>query len=96
MNRLAKYPKRSQDTASRVIDDEAVIVTPQDGVARVLNDVGSRVWQLMDGENTLKNIIDTIAEEFQVTQERVQEDILVFIEELRAKRLVVINDEPAA
>jgi len=96
MNRLAKYPKRSQDTASRVIDDEAVIVTPQDGMARVLNDVGSRVWQLMDGKNTLKNIIDTIAGEFQATQDRVQEDVLVFIEELQAKRLVVINDEPAA
>ena len=94
MNELNKYPKRSEDTASRVIDNEAVIVTPQEGLVRVLNDTGSRVWQLMDGKSALSDIIDTIAEEFEVTKDCAQEDVLRFIKELQTKNLVVINDEP--
>ena len=61
---------------------------------RVLNDVGSRVWQLMDGKSNLAGIIDIITEEFEVTKDCAREDALKFIDELQTRNLVVMNDGP--
>jgi len=85
-----KCPKKSEDTASRIIDGEAVIVTPQKGVVTVLNETGSGIWQLLDGENTVEDIINTISSEFNVSREEARKDTLDFIEELIEKDMVVL------
>jgi hypothetical protein len=56
MDISVKWPKRSEDTASRVVDGEAVIVIPQKGVVTVLNETGSGIWQLLDGRNSIEDI----------------------------------------
>ena len=85
-----KCPKKSEDTASRIIDGEAVIVTPQKGVVTVLNETGSGIWHLLDGENTVEDIINAISSEFNVSREEAEKDTLCFIEELIEKDMVVL------
>ena len=94
MDISVKCPKKSEDTASRIIDGEAVIVIPQKGVVTVLNETGSGIWQLLDGENTVEDIINTISSEFNVSREEARKDTLDFIEELIEKDMVVLNDGP--
>ncbi len=94
MDISVKCPKKSEDTASRIIDGEAVIVTPQKGVVTVLNETGSGIWQLLDGENTVEDIINAISSEFNVSREEAEKDTLCFIEELIEKDMVVLNDGP--
>ena len=93
MNILTKYPKRSDKTASRVIDNEAVIVIPQEGLVRILNEVGSRIWQLSDGKCTVGKIINIISSEFNVPEEEAKEDTENFIKELKNKEMMILNDE---
>ena len=95
MSRLTKYPLKSQHTASRIIEGEAVIVIPQEGLARILNQVGSRIWELMDGGRTVADIVEIISREFEVSPEEAREDILDFLRELENKKMVLISDEPA-
>jgi len=94
MDISVKCPKKSEDTASRIIDGEAVIVTPQKGVVTVLNETGSGIWQLLDGRNTVEDIINVISSEFSVSREEARKDTLCFIEELIEKDMVVLNDGP--
>lgn len=94
MSTLSKCPKRSEGVASRIIDSEAVIVIPGAGLVRILNEVGSRIWQLSDGGNTIEGVINIISSEFDVSWEEAREDILDFIGELEEKDMVVLNDEP--
>ena len=93
MSKLTKHPKRSQDTASRVIENEAVIVIPGLGLVRVLNEVASRIWQLLDGRNPIEGIIRIISSEFNVSLEVAKKDTLDFIKELKDKKMVVSGDE---
>jgi hypothetical protein len=90
MSISVKWPKRSEDTASRIVDGEAVIVIPQKGVVTVLNETGSGIWQLLDGGNTVEDIINTISSEFNVSREEAEKDTLCFIEELIEKDMVVL------
>ena len=90
---LTKYPKRSENTASRIIENEAVIVIPEEGLVRILNEAGARIWQLFDGKNSIEQIINIICSEFDVSVEEAERDITAFIKILKEKNMVALNDE---
>jgi len=75
---------------SRLIEGEAVIVLPEQGEIKVLNEVGSRIWALADGTRTLMNIVETICREYEVTPERARADALAFIEKLVREGVMVV------
>lgn len=81
---LAKAPT----SAWRLIAGEAVILSLDTKVLRGLNDVGSRVWDLIDGQRTVDDIVDVIVEEFDVPRAQAAADIQTFTGELLDKGLV--------
>jgi len=94
MSILNKYPHHSPNTASRLVDGEAVVVTPGEGTVRILNETGSRVWELSDGKKNIGELVSIIENEFSVTTEIAKSDILELISDLENKNLMVIKDEP--
>jgi hypothetical protein len=94
MNMLTKYPGKSSQIASRIIENEAVVVIPQQGVVEVFNNTGSRIWELMDGKKKTEEIIDILISEFEVSKGELQADAIVFLQELAAKKIAVLSDEP--
>ena len=92
MSLHSKYALKSHETASRVIDGEAVIITPQNNEVKVLNEVGSRIWELLDGTRNIDQLAAVIAEEFDVTIETALQDITLFIEELDSRNMIILQD----
>jgi hypothetical protein len=85
---LADKVMRPADVAWRMIDGEAVIVTPSDSMMHSLNEVGTRIWELMDGSRSIRDIATTLEAEFQVDGQRVEADALWFVDCLAKKGLV--------
>jgi hypothetical protein len=54
----------------------------------VLNEVGSRIWELLRAPTTVDRIADVVAREFDVTAERAAADVAEFIDSLGARGLV--------
>lgn len=93
MSILTNHPKRSPGTASRIIENEAVVVIPEIGLVRTLNEAASRIWQLLDGQNSIEDIINIISSEFNVSREEARGDTIDFIRELKEKEMVTLSDE---
>ena len=91
MRELDSIPQRSPLVVSRLLDEEAVLVHPLQGKIRVLNPVGARVWELVDGQRTLDAICRVIAAEFAADLTRVQIEVPTFCEDL-AQRGVLAFD----
>jgi len=83
-------PQREPAAAWRVIDGEAVMVLPATGKVHTLNEVGTRFWELVDGQRTLEQIAAALADEFDAPSERVEADCRAFVEELSARGLLVV------
>jgi hypothetical protein len=81
---LAKAPT----SAWRLIAGEAVILSLDTKVLRGLNDVGSRVWDLIDAQRTVDDIIDVIVAEFDVSRPQAAADVDAFTRQLLDKGLV--------
>ena len=80
--------EKAPTTAWRLIEGEAVILSLETKVLRGLNPVGSRIWELIDGQRNLEEIIGVIVQEFDVPPQEAARDVRVFVEELLARGLV--------
>jgi hypothetical protein len=88
---LDSIPRRDPTVVSRLLDDEAVLVHPVQGKVRVLNPVGARVWELVDGQRTVAAIIEAIAAEYQADPARVEIDVTAFCVDLAQRGVLVID-----
>jgi len=82
-------PTRHPRLASRVVDGEAVLVDPDRNVVRMLNTVGSRIWELADGTRTVDEIARTLTEEFEVEVQEARQSVVQFVDELAGKELLI-------
>lgn len=94
MNLNDKYLDKSPQTASRIIDGEAVIIIPQEDNVKVLNGVGSRIWELLNGTRDVKQISSEISNEFDISHDEAFKDITEFVNELYQKNMVVVLNSP--
>ena len=81
-------PRREPSAAWRVVDPEAVMVLPSTGKVHTLNAVGTRFWELIDGERTMRQIAALMAEEFDAPTERIEGDCQQFAAELSERGLL--------
>jgi hypothetical protein len=72
---------QSERTASRVVDGKAIVITIDQNELHVLNPVGTRVWELLDGR-PLHSIIDQIVHEFDVERPQAAQEVCSFAERL--------------
>ena len=54
----------------------------------VINDVGTKIWDQIDGKRTLGQILDSVLEEYDTTQDQARRDILEFVAELHEHQMV--------
>lgn len=74
---------------SRIIDGEAVVIHTEHNFVHMLNEVGTRVWELLDGTRSTEQIAEVLVQEYDVAQEEATYAVKKFVEELRQKDLVV-------
>ncbi len=78
---------RNEEVVSRKIVDELILVPMRKDVADMetlytLNEVGARVYELIDGKRGLREIVNTIVKEFEVTEQQAESDVREFIAQL--------------
>jgi hypothetical protein len=81
-------PLRRQDLIWREVDREVVILSSDNKRMHVLNDVGSRIWTLLDGEHRKEDILRVISHEYKAAENEMETDISEYLSELRQLNLL--------
>ena len=79
--------RKSPDIVFRSIAHEVILVPIRHNAADLqsiytLNEVGARIWQLIDGQKSTAQIIDVIVDEFKVTYQAAEKDVGEFLSKL--------------
>lgn len=74
---------------------QTVILGLRDGVYFELNEVGGRIWQLLQQPQSLKSVLDTLLAEYDVPVERCEGDMMKLVQELLRRGLVEVRDGTA-
>lgn len=78
------------DTLYSMIDGEAVIMSTEAEAYISLNEVGSRIWQLIsDRPRSVEELVSRLTGEFDVPVERCRREIGEFFDTLSARGLIV-------
>jgi len=86
------FTKKS-DLVTRSITGETIIVPVRGHVGDLdsiytLNEVGSAVWGLFDGETSISQIIDTISGDYEVSRSETEADIIELIGSMEEAGLI--------
>jgi len=85
--------KRNPELVSTDVDGEKVMMSIENGEYFGLDSVGSRIWELIENPIKVEALVDLLIDEFDVSKEQCEVDTIEFLNELMAKKLLIIVSE---
>ena len=73
------------------LDGEKVMMNLDKGEYFMMNEVGSRIWELIEGNTSIVNIIETLTNEYQVDEETCENTVMEFLGRLNNADLISIS-----
>ena len=73
------------------IDGETVMMSIENGKYYGLDDIGSRIWELIEKPIKVSDLIDTLLERFDVDRETCERDVLKFLNELNDDKVLKVE-----
>ena len=85
------YIKRNKEVFASEIDEEVVMMNVDTGRYYGMDTVGSRIWELIAEEIQVKDVIEKLMEEYDVSEEQCKSDVIEFLSELYENKLVQVT-----
>jgi len=85
--------EKSPNIGSRKIAEETVLVPIRQTLGEepsifTLNAIGARIWELIDGRKSIRDICDAIASEFEVDPALAQEDLVGLLAQFKETGII--------
>ncbi len=81
---------KNEKVASRIIEGQAFIVTPLNSTLHLLNETGTRIWELIEEKKNIETIIEYVCANYDIDRTAVEKDVGKFIEILGKKGIIKI------
>jgi hypothetical protein len=83
--------QRNPKLIANHMDGEIVMMSIDNGEYYGLDEIGSRIWELMGNPIRIDDLINMLTEEFEVQKEECANDTMEFLNDLEEKHLLVLN-----
>jgi hypothetical protein len=74
------------------LGDESAILNLKNSVYYGMNPVGSRVWTLLQQPRSISELRDTLLDEYEVSADKCEHELLELLEKMRIEGLVEVRD----
>lgn len=90
---LKKRYRKDSWMVSRKIAEEVILVPIRQNVADLqciytLNDVGARLWNLLDGGASMEDLVSAVTLEYEVEASQAEADVAGFLEQLESIKAI--------
>lgn len=97
MVETSAVPHKNPASSSRTIDGQAVIALSDQAQIHILNDVGTRVWNLIDGQRTFTDIVAQVQKQlsesgYEGLPGDLSADVEDFLEEITSKDMITMGE----
>lgn len=83
---------RNDQPMSVRVDDDLVILNMAGDNYIALDDIGRRIWDLLETPRQVDDLCRQLAGEFSEDQMTIEDDVLPFLNELASERLVLLSE----
>jgi hypothetical protein len=88
---LSSRIRISEHTLFHELTGETVLLELSRGVYFGLDEIGTRIWQLLGEGRSLQETVAVLVDEYEVTEQQGAEDLLALVRELEERRLVEVS-----
>jgi len=85
-----KYTINKEKITWRIVDGTAVLLNLESGFYYTLNEVGTKIWELLSKGHASDEIAELIQDKFEISKSSVRKDIDSLISELKEEDLLRI------
>ncbi|MBN2406164.1 MAG: PqqD family protein [Elusimicrobia bacterium] len=79
---------KNPDVTWREVDGEAVLLNLENDYYYSMNEIGTKIWAMLNKGKTQKQIIAAIMEEFDADKKQVELDIKQFIKDMKKEDII--------
>lgn len=80
--------QRNNEVFANEIDGEVVMMNIQTGKYYGLDDVGTRIWEMMKEEIQVQQIIRQLLKEYHVSEQECAQDVMQLLSDLEQNQLI--------
>jgi len=93
---LKSVPSKSPSIVTRKTGNEYVLVPVANNIADMnsvytLNETGAFIWELIDGERNVEDLIEAVINEYDIDRETALTDLMSFIDNM--SKYLIISDQ---
>lgn len=81
----------SKEVLSQELNGETVLLDLQGESYFSLNEVGTRIWQLIQSDKTVDETLNTLSDEYDVSREQLESDVDALLSKLTEAGLVILR-----
>ena len=85
---LSSVVARVEQQVSAALDDEIVVLNMNDSKYYGLNGIGAFIWSSIEGPDRVSAVVDAVLDNYEVSRESCEEDVLTFLRELSDAGLI--------
>ena len=78
------------------LGDEVVLLEVESGEYYGLNDVGARMWSLLQQGQPVSQVLSTLHEEYEASEQRLRADLKQFLNQLQSRGLIEVYERHPA
>ena len=87
---LDSVVSKNEEIDDTDLDGETVMMNLDKGQYFMMNEVGSRIWELIEGNTSIVNIIETLTNEYEVDEETCENTVMEFLGRLKNADLIKV------
>ena len=89
----SSYLQQDPEISAREFDGETVMMDKSLENYFGLDEIGTRIWQILEQKHTMLELCEKLTQEYNVDKEQCLHDITPFVEGLLSDELLIIHDE---
>lgn len=91
----SRFRPNTEEVAAKVMDGEAILINLSNGVYYSMDQVGGVIWELVEGQHSVEEMVATLSARYEVSVEQAQADVERLVKELVEENLVLETDAVA-
>lgn len=82
---------QNREIAYRAIEGQAVLFDTTQGMMRQLNPIGTELWQQMESERTIDDLVGWVLAHYEIDEPRARRDVEQFLSALVDRNLLITS-----
>lgn len=72
----------------QIIENQAVLIDPLEAELIQLDELGSTIWQYLDGTQKMNDILELLTQQYDAPSRKIRQDLTSFIRKLEEREFV--------